>query len=190
MYTSWALNRLLISVAVLVLTSACGQGGFGPSSKAVSSSQALVSTAEWLEFEPLSVRHELFSDVARQSQGQAGHTGAVLFPMLVNGEFIAAPALPAHADLLGATDAGASLVIAFDRDAPFSEDRRDAFQGLSEREAAELIGRSLLQQWGLRPSAPVTIVRVAGAPYAAAWIDGQLRLNPAFVYMAAAPIAP
>jgi hypothetical protein len=171
---------------MLVLTSACGQGGFDRSAKGLSSSQALVSTAEWLEFEPLAVRHELFNDLARQSQAQAGHVGAVLFPMLVNGEFIAAPALDARADLLSATDAGGSVVISFDRDAPFSEDRRDAFQGLSEREAAELIGRSLLQQWGLHPSAPVTIVRVAGAPYAAAWIDSQLRLNPAFVYLAAA----
>jgi ABC-type sugar transport system substrate-binding protein len=69
----------------------------------------------------------------------------------------------------------------------FAEDRRDAFQGLSEREAAELIARSLINLWNVKPSGPVTVVRMPGAPYAAAWIDGQLRLNPAFVYMASAP---
>jgi len=184
-YTHWALRRLLISGVAFVLASACDVGGQAP--RIVSSSQALVSTAESLEFEPVLVRHELFGDVARRSQTQAGRAGAVLFPMLVNGEFVAAPGLDPRSDLLGATDAGGEVLIAFDRDAPFSEDRRDAFQGLSEREAAELIGRSLLQHWGLRPSGTVTLVRVAGAPYAAAWIDSELRLNPAFVYMAAAP---
>jgi ABC-type sugar transport system substrate-binding protein len=69
----------------------------------------------------------------------------------------------------------------------FADDRRDAFQGLSEREAAELIARSLITQWNLKPAGSVPVVRVSGAPYAAAWIDGQLRLNPSFVYLAAAP---
>jgi hypothetical protein len=35
---------------------------------------------------------------------------------------------------------------------------------------------------------PVLVVRTSGAPYAAAWIDGTLRVNPAFVVMAAAPL--
>ena len=106
----------------------------------------------------------------------------------MDGEFVAGPSLEAVADLLGSADGGSGFDVIFDRGGDrFSEDRRDAFQGLSEREAAELIARSLLSQWGLRPSGQVTVVRVAGAPYAAAWIDGQLRLNPAFIYMAAAP---
>jgi len=33
---------------------------------------------------------------------------------------------------------------------------------------------------------PVQVDRAAGAPYAAAWVDGALRLNPAFVLLAAA----
>ena len=108
--------------------------------------------------------------------------------MLVNGEFVAAPALEPSSDLLGAGDAGAPTDLVFEtRGDRFAEDRRDAFQGLSEREAAELIARSLLTSWNLKPSGPVTVVRVPGAPYAAAWIDGQLRLNPSFVYMASTP---
>ena len=176
----------LISVS-LVWAMGCGVNG--PSARdAVSSSQALVGTAEWLEFESPQVRSELFREVARQSTSQAGTHGAVLFPMLVNGEFIAAPALTESADLLGAGDAGSSVDVVFEnRGDGFAEDRRDAFQGLSEREAAEQIARSLLALWNVSPSRQVTVVRAAGAPYAAAWIDGQLRLNPAFIYMASAP---
>ncbi len=179
------LRIVLISVT-LVGAVGCGMGA-NPA-RGVSSSQALTGTAEWLEFESPQVRHELFRDVTRQSSAQAGSRGAVLFPMLVGGGFVAAPALEPSADLLGAGDAGAPVDLVFEtRGDRFAEDRRDAFQGLSEREAAELIARSLITQWNLKPSGPVTVVRVPGAPYAAAWIDGQLRLNPSFVYMASAP---
>lgn len=168
---------------------ACGVGG--SASKAVTTSQALTGTAEWLEFESPQVRTELFRDVARRSSIEAGMRGTVLFPMLVDGQFIAAPAIDTASDLLGTTDAGAfatpvDLVFELNGDS-FAEDRRDSFQGLSEREAAELIARSLINVWGVKPNGPVTVVRMPGAPYAAAWIDGQLRLNPSFVYMASAP---
>jgi hypothetical protein len=183
------LRTVLISLALLGLITACG----GPPlpSKGVSTSQALIGTAEWLEFEPTAVRQELFRDVARQSQAQAGAHGAVLFPMLVNGEFVGARAIEPRMDLLLAPDAGAPLILTFEgRGERFSEDRRDAFQGLSEREAAELIARTLLSHWNVSVTGPVAVVRASGAPYAAAWIDGELRLNPAFVYMAAAPLTP
>lgn len=188
-YSGDAVSRLvLISISLLVL-SACGVGG--AASKGVTTSQALTGTAEWLEFESPQVRVELFRDVARRSSIEAGMRGAVLFPMLVDGEFVAAPAIDTATDLLGASDAGASNLpvdLVFEMKADrFADDRRDAFQGLSEREAAELIARSLINLWGVKPTGPVTVVRMPGAPYAAAWIDGQLRLNPSFVYMASAP---
>lgn len=178
------LRIALISLALVL--AGCGVGN--SPTRGVSSTQALTGTAEWLEFEAPQVRLELFRDVARQSAVQAGMSGAVLFPMLVDGEFIAAPALEPSADLLSAGDAGAPVDLVFElRGDRFADDRRDAFQGLSEREAAEVIARSLITLWKLQPSGPVTVVRVPGAPYAAAWIDGQLRLNPSFVYMASAP---
>ncbi len=178
--------RTALITLTLFLAAGCGVGA-NPSTR-VTSSQALTGTAEWLEFEPAQTRLELFRDVARQSNVQAGSRGAVLFPLLVGGEFVAAPALDPSADLLGPGDAGAPLDLAFEtRGDRFAEDRRDAFQGLSEREAAEQIARSLILLWNLKPTGPVTVVRTPGAPYAAAWIDGQLRLNPSFVYMAAAP---
>lgn len=179
------LRTALISLT-LMWAMGCGMGA--SPSRGVTSAQALTGTAEWLEFEAPQVRLELFRDVARQSSLQAGSRGAVLFPMLVDGEFVAAPALELSADLLGPGDAGAPLDLTFEtRGDRFAEDRRDAFQGLSEREAAEQIARSLITLWNLKPTGAVTVVRTPGAPYAAAWIDGQLRLNPSFVYMAAAP---
>lgn len=173
----------------MLVTTACG--GSALPSRGLSTTQALTGTAEWLEFEPASLRHELFRDVAKQSQAQAGAQGTVLFPVLVNGEFVGARALDRGMDLLQAPDAGAPLLLSLDgRGERFSEDRREAFQGLSEREAAELIARTLLYHWGVSATQPIAVVRAPGAPYAAAWIDGELRLNPAFVYMAAAPLTP
>jgi hypothetical protein len=154
----------------------------------VSANQALTGSAEWLEYEPTTLRQDLFRDVAKQSASQVGHGGAVMFPLLVNGAFVGAPALEGRMDLLGAGDAGGAVLLTFDRVEPFAEDRRDAFQGLSEREAAEQISRSLLALWKVPLHGEVNVVRAAGAPYAAAWIDGELRLNPAFIYMAAAPL--
>ena len=175
----------LLSVSLLWAVG-CGMGT-NPS-RALSSSQALTGTAEWLEFEPAQVRLELFRDVASQSNAQSGSRGAVLFPMLVDGEFVAAPALDANADLLIPGDGGSPVDLSFEsRGERFAEDRREAFQGLSERETAEQIARSLINLWNLKPRGRVTVVRAPGVPYAAAWIDGQLRLNPSFVYLAAAP---
>ena len=182
------MKRILISTVALICT-ACGVGGQPAFSRTVSTSQALTGAAEWLEFETPQARADLFRDVVRQSQAQAGRGGTVMFPMSSDssGQLVAAPALDAKIDLLAAADAGA-LMLTFDtRGDRFGEDRRDAFQGLSEREATELVARSVLAQWKLKATGPVTVSRAAGAPYAAAWLDGTLRINPAFVYMASAP---
>ncbi len=183
------MKRSLISLLAL-LVSACGVGGQAPLSRTLTTNQALTGAAEWLEFETPAARVELLRDVVRQSQVQAGRAGTVLFPMssAMTGELLAAPALDSKIDLLAAADAGQGVVLTFDtRGDRFGEDRRDAFQGLSEREATELIARSLLAQWNVKTSGPVTVSRSAGAPYAAAWLDGTLRINPAFVYMVTAP---
>jgi hypothetical protein len=173
-------------IFVVASASACGVGQPISRTTGASAAQALSGTAEWLEFEPVSVRQEVFRDLVRQSQLQAGQRGAVFFPMLVDGEFVAARALDSRQDLLLSPDAGTGFELHFEaRGERFSEERRDALQGLSEREAAELIARSLLHHWGLEVSEPLLVARAAGAPYAAAFIDGELRINPSFVYLAA-----
>lgn len=179
------MKRLLL-ISIVVALSACGVGNLP--ARAVTSNQALAGTAEWLEFESPAMRQELFRDVVRSSATQQGQAGTVLFPFMQDGELKGAPALDLRSDLLQAPDAGV-LQLTFDtRGDRFTEDRRDAFQGLSEREATELVARSLLHRWNVKTAGPVLVIRAPGAPYAAAWIDGALRINPAFVYMAAAPV--
>jgi hypothetical protein len=179
-------RALLISFLAL---SACG-GGVTLPSRSVSAQQALTGMAEALEFESPQVRQDLFRSIVKTSEGQAGlvPSGPVYFPMARGQELIAAPALDPRIDLLSGSDAGHPVQLVMDnREESWAEDRRDSFQGLSEREAAELVARSLIAQWGLEFTAPIQVVRTSGTPYAAAWVDGTLRVNPAFVVMAAAP---
>lgn len=183
--------RILICSSLLFLTAACGAGSIP--AKGTSTGQALTGTAEWLEFEAPAARSDMFRDVARTSLSQAGQraTGQMVFPMSVDGEFVAAPGIDPRMDLLMSADAGGAIQLSFDgRGDRWSDDRRDSFQGLSEREAVELIARSLIQHWGISRANVIRVDRVAGAPYAAAYIDGILRVNPAFVYMATATAAP
>ena len=177
-----------LTVAVVALTG-CGVGA--GSLKPRSSAEALITTAEVLEFETPTSRRELFVDLARTSQLQTGSTGAVLFPVMRSGDLVAAEGLDVKADLLQVPDAGTPVVLNFEAGAAgFADDRRESLQGLSEREAAELIARSLLTKWKLPMGAAVQVERTPGVPYAVAYIDGVLRINPAFVYMAAAPVGP
>ncbi|WP_245814979.1 hypothetical protein [Cystobacter ferrugineus] len=152
--------------------------------------QALTSSPELLEFESPSIRLELYREVARLSQLEAGQAAqsSMLFPITVNGELVAAPGIEGRTDLLQAPDAGAPLQLNFDgrTGERWQEDRRESFQGLSEREAAELVARTLLAHWKVNPSGVVQVDRASSAPYAAAYVDGILRINPAFLYMAAA----
>lgn len=176
----------LLALAAVLSWSACGVGALPPRGNSVR--QVLTGMPELLEFEPLQVRQELFREIARAAEAEAGNavSPAVLFPVSVDGLLVAAPAFDAKADLLQAPDAG-TLLLELDRDG-WPEDRRDSLQGLSEREVAELVARSLLTQWKLAPADGETLLveRAHGAPYAAAYVDGLLRLNPAFLYLAAA----
>lgn len=181
------LPGLLLSL-VTVLT-ACGEvpGGVSPKTSA---RQALTNPPEFLEFETPAARLELFREVARVSTHEAGRTAQalVLFPISQDGELLAAPGFDARMDLFQAPDAGAGVQLVFDARAGerWPEDRRESLQGLSEREAAELVARTLLAHWGIRPEVSVQVDRAAGAPYAVAYVDGILRINPAFLYLAAA----
>ncbi len=181
----WVASLLLS----LVTLTGCGVGG-APVRASLSARQALTSPPELLEFETSTTRLELYREVARISEVEAGQTAQapVLFPISQRGELVAAPGFESRTDLLLAPDAGAPLQLSFDGRAGerWPEDRREGLQGLSEREAAELVARTLLAHWRVNPSGGVEVDRASGAPYAAAYVDGILRINPAFLYMAAA----
>jgi hypothetical protein len=180
---SRVLSIALISATVLT---ACGGATNPVRSQQVR--EALTSNPELLEFESLTTRQELFREMARVSQSESGQLAQplVLFPISVNGNLIAAPGFDARTDLLLTPDAG-SMQLSFDGiSESWSEDRRDSLQGLSEREAAELVARTLLSRWSIAPSVTVAVDRATGAPYAAAYVDGILRINPSFLYLAVA----
>ncbi|RKH10700.1 hypothetical protein D7V97_13115 [Corallococcus sp. CA053C] len=178
---------LLLSLSLL--TTACGGAGT-PVRPSLTTRQALTSSPEVVEFESPAVRLELFRDIARQSEMEAGQSaqGVALFPIIQGNEFVAAPGFESRADLLQPPDAGSGLQFVFDGRAAerWPEDRRESLQGLSEREAAELVARTLLALWDIHPEGAVQVDRAAGAPYAVAYVDGILRINPAFLYLASA----
>lgn len=181
----WVASLLLSLVAL----TGCGVGG-APVRASLGARQVLTSAPELLEFETPTSRQELYREVARISESEAGQVAQalVLFPISQQGELVAAPGFEARMDLLQSPDAGARLELSFDGRAGerWPEDRRESLQGLSEREAAELVARTLLAHWRIAPSGVVQVDRASGAPYAVAYVDGILRINPAFLYMAAA----
>ncbi|HEY8212296.1 MAG TPA: hypothetical protein VIG99_32660 [Myxococcaceae bacterium] len=179
-------SAAFVTLIALVLT-ACGGGP--TTSRAWQMRQALTSPPELLEFEPLPARQEMFREMARASASEAGQaaTASVLFPVSRGPEaLVAAPGFDARSDLLQAPDAG-QLLLSFDPRGGerWPEDRRDSLMGLSEREAAELVARTLLSRWSVLPAGTVEVDRAVGAPYAAAYVDGILRLNPSLLYLAA-----
>jgi hypothetical protein len=183
------MNRLFALLSALLALALTACGGGPTTSRAWQMRQALTSPPELLEFEPLPARQEMFREMARASESEAGQavTASVLFPVS-HGEdaLVAAPGFDARSDLLQAPDAG-TLLLGFDPRGGerWPEDRRDSLMGLSEREAAELVARTLLTRWSLQPAGTVEVDRAVGAPYAAAYVDGILRLNPSLLYLAA-----
>jgi hypothetical protein len=170
------------------LLAACGGG---PSqSRAPTLRWVLTNDAERLEFASQPLLIDLFNEASRISRLEAGSGQKHTAPFLIiqDGRSLAAPGFDAHTDLLQPPDAGQPLQLTFgDRgEDRWPEDRRLGLGGLSEREAAEQVARSLLSLWGIQ-SGSVLVVRAPNASFAAAYTeDDRLRLNPAFLYMAAA----
>ena len=180
-----------LTAALCLGLTACGLGD-ASRNDVLAARQALTSASEMVEFETPAARLKMFTAMSNWSQVETGRvaTPEAFFPIVQNGAVVCAPALDPQQDLFRAPDAGNPLALAFDGPGDrWAEDRRDSLQGLSEREAAEYVGRSLLSLWGLRPSGVVQVERASGAPYAAAYVDGILRINPAFLHMAAAASA-
>jgi len=181
--------RRLALLLPIVLLAACGEVGMGvPPPSQPSVRQVLLEPPEQVEALPAQARAELYRALLRASGVGAPDGLLALFPVVQNGDVRAAPAFDGRLDLLDGMDGGEALVLNLDGVTAdrWPLDRREALQGLSEREAAEIVARSLATRWGLRPRAALRVERAASAPYAAAYAEGVLRLNPALLYLAAA----
>jgi hypothetical protein len=182
--------RRLLSLLPALLLAACGEVGLGaPPPNLPSVRQALLDPPEQVEAMPVQDRVDLFRSLLRASGAGTPDGLLALFPVVQNGAVRAAPPLEGRLDLLDVTDGGEPLVLNLDGALAdrWPLERREALQGLSEREAAEIVARSLAVRWGLRPRGALRVERAAGAPYAAAYAEGVLRLNPTLLYLAAAP---
>src|SRR3712207_5377810 len=89
----WVASLLLS----LVTLTGCGVGG-APVRASLSARQALTSPPELLEFETSTTRLELYREVARISEVEAGQAAQapVLFPISQRGELVAAPGFEAR----------------------------------------------------------------------------------------------
>src|SRR5262249_35066712 len=164
-------------------------GGTNNSARTPALRWVLTSDAERLEVEPPPPLADLFNEAVRSSRtGTASSTKSTPFLLIENRQTSGPPSFDPGTDLLQPPDAGQPAQLAFgDRgEGRWPESRRVALGGLSEREAAEQVARSLLWLWGIQNDSTL-VVRAPNAPYAAAYTDdGTLLLNPAFLYMAAA----
>jgi hypothetical protein len=172
----------LLTLALLL--SACG--GSAPARAPASARLALTQLPERVGEASRAQRAAWFEELLRASAAEAGQpaTAGSLFPLFLGERSLSAPALDFHADLLTPSPAHPAR-LACDPRSGWSEQPDDLLGGLSEREAAEWVARALLSRWGIPSAVPVQLDRAVGAPYAAAWVDGVLRLNPAFVLLAA-----
>ena len=111
----------------------------------------------------------------------------MLFPIIQDGELVAAPGLRARAgpppgagrrQRAPARLRRAGRALAGRPPGEPSGALRARSGGAGRAHAARPLGHRSLR-------APVQVDRAAGAPYAAAYVDGILRINPAFLYLAA-----
>jgi hypothetical protein len=183
------MRRITLFLPALLLA-ACGEVGMGaPAQNQPSVRQVLVEPPEQVEALSAQARADLYRSLLRESGAGTPDGVLALFPIVQDGTVRAAPPIEGRLDLLDVSDGGEPLVVNLDSALTdrWPLERRDALQGLSEREAAELVARSLAVRWGLHPRAALRVERAAGAPYAAAYAESVLRLNPALLYLAAAP---
>jgi len=168
------------------LWTACGES-VPAVSPSLSLEKALVSPSEMLEYESLLARQTLWEELLSQAQVQALGPSHVqpLFPIFTTTGFVAKEG-PAELNCLKESP---ELVLKWDeRRAAWNDAPKEEWRGLSERDIARCLALSLLAQWQIKGE--VSLQKVAKSPYAAAYVEGSLRLNPSFVSLAAAAFWP
>jgi len=163
---------------------ACGENtpAGGP---ALSLEKALLSSSEMLEYESLHLRQLLWEELLSQAQEQACQPSLQpLFPTFTSAGFVAKEGPSQWSPCLEAP--GALSLKLDERREAFSDIPREEWRGLSERDIARCLALHLLSQWHIQGE--VSLQKVAKSPYAAAYVEGSLRLNSAFVLLAASSL--
>ena len=179
----------VLPVCAVLAFAACGPGVVVTTAGPAELRAALYASSEELTVTPIPDRSRLYDAlgvVASDEATRAVRDAPVLFPMAGEQGILAAPFNPSL-DLLK-PPVSAPDVELIDGQEKWSDDLQPGLLGATEREIANLVARSLLAQW--KVTGRVTVVRSSGFPYAAAFVDGQLRLNPAVLYLAVAHAAP
>lgn len=176
----------LVTLPLALLLAACGGGV--PARTPASARQALTLQPERLAEASRAQRAAWLDELRRASHAEAGQpaTAQSLFPLLLGDRAVSAPALE-PGELLSPSPSHPAR-LALDGRSGWGDQPEESLGGLTEREAADLVARALLAHWGIPSAVPVQLDRATGAPYAAAWVDGALRLNPAFVLLAASTV--
>ncbi len=160
--------------------------GCAPSSEPLelaSVSEALSAGSEELDFASPAARARLFGLVEAQSRIQAA-TPAPDSPAVFAVE-VSSSLLPAVLPTAGALRAGSTAPVDLDAsEDPWPTEPRAGLSGMSEREAARAASSVLAEALSLG-GRTLVVERATGAPYAAAWVERKLRLNPALLYLAA-----
>ena len=179
----------LLSLPLLGLTvAACGDPSAPVHTQNARAS--LLQNPEAIELLSVPARQELLRAVVHDSSQETAASGdgaLSLFPFVQNGELRAAPTFEGRGDLFEVPDAGQPAALVLEPE-QWSAERRESLQGLSEREAAELVARSLAARWNLQARGALRVDRADGVPYAAAYADGVLRLNPVLLYLVASDL--
>jgi hypothetical protein len=178
-----------VAGAFALASSGCGPGVVVTSANPSELRAALFASAEELSVTPDSDRSKLYDELVAVASDEASRQepdAPVLFPVATDQRVVAAPFSP-NLDLLK-PPADAPDVELVDTPERWSAEPQPGLMGATERGTAIDVSRSLLAEWHVTNH--VLVVRAPAVPFAAAFVDGQLRLNPALLYLAVAHAVP
>jgi len=166
---------------------ACGPGGPIPTG-AETLQEALALGADVSDVASVSRRSLLYQEARAQSEAEARAElvdGPALFVVEREGRLFAM-SLPSAQTLL----LGANRDVDLESSAEaWPTEPRVGLKGESEKSLAARVGSALIMTAGLCEG-PIVVERESGAPYAAAFVQGRLRLNPVLLYLASASEEP
>ncbi|MFN0061190.1 MAG: hypothetical protein ACKVPX_01545 [Myxococcaceae bacterium] len=174
----------LLSVSLLAFVVGCEFAPTG-STHDWTVATALAASPEMLELETAATRKALYRSMLEGALTEQDAGVLALFPLWVDEVWVAAPPVDSSVRLLDAPRGnGVAILSGLD---DWSDEPRQALGGLSERVAASRAAQAMLSHGWAGLTQDVRVERAGHVPYAAALLGGNLlRINPVFLYLAAA----